>query len=275
MYFNKNLLFFNFSDNLKIDFCDGAYALCDEKWHDTNVCSPFSRLYYIIDGEGVLEYEEKKIRMKAGNMYFIPLGLRFSYSCAERLEKLFFHLNISIPGINDLFYGCQKIASIKSDNINEIYRLYLSSRGDDMLRLLNMIRSDVLKFIFIPDMGVTIPEPYCRTVSNAMYYINRNLSVKLNIKSVADALFISESKLSKEFRRETGISIGQYIDNRIIFEAEKGLAQPGCSITSLSESLGFCDRFYFSRRFKEKTGKTPSQYRKQIGNTYATETQTT
>ena len=33
-------------------------------------------------------------------------------------------------------------------------------------------------------------------------------------------------------------------------------------ISRISERYGFCDQFYFSRRFKEKFGVTPQKYRK-------------
>ena len=37
-----------------------------------------------------------------------------------------------------------------------------------------------------------------------------------------------------------------------------------CNLSALeiSERLGFCDQFYFSRRFKEKYGSSPREYRK-------------
>ena len=88
------------------------------------------------------------------------------------------------------------------------------------------------------------------------------------MKEIAEQIFVSESKLTKGFRHDLGMSIGTYIDHKIIFEAEKLLADCNYPMIDISEKFGFCDRFYFSRRFKEKTGQTPRQYRQKLTKIY-------
>jgi AraC-like DNA-binding protein len=34
----------------------------------------------------------------------------------------------------------------------------------------------------------------------------------------------------------------------------------------IAESLGFCDEYYFSRRFKQMTGRSPRAFRRQMMN---------
>jgi len=35
----------------------------------------------------------------------------------------------------------------------------------------------------------------------------------------------------------------------------------------IAERLGFCDEFYFSRRFKQLTGRSPRQFREELPRT--------
>ena len=88
--------------------------------------------------------------------------------------------------------------------------------------------------------------------------------VQLTTKELAEQLFICESTLCKKFKNEVGVTIGTYIDDLIFFNAEKMLLKTKWSINQISETLGFCDQFYFSRRFKHKYGQTPLEYRKKL-----------
>jgi len=48
----------------------------------------------------------------------------------------------------------------------------------------------------------------------------------------------------------------------VFAEAKKLLSDPSLSIATISAQLGFCDRYYFSTRFKEVCGITPAAYRR-------------
>ena len=83
-------------------------------------------------------------------------------------------------------------------------------------------------------------------------------------EEIAKEMFVSPSKLRNTFKAETGITLGGYIDDMVFFRAKKLLGSKKFSVGDISTKLGFCDQFYFSRRFKEKYGKTPSKYRKEL-----------
>ena len=102
-----------------------------------------------------------------------------------------------------------------------------------------------------------------KLIQKSLQYINSHLSIKLHVKEIAKELFVAPRTLSKHFREEVGMSIGQYIDQRVQFEAEILLTDGDMTIEQISEKLGFCDRFYFTHKFKEKKYKTPVQYRKE------------
>jgi AraC-like DNA-binding protein len=103
---------------------------------------------------------------------------------------------------------------------------------------------------------------YSPEIKSAIGYISNNLSVGLSISAIAKEISFAPSTLTRRFRKETGMSIGEYIDNLIMFRAERALISTDSSILEISEAFGFCDQFYFSRRFKEKYGASPREYRK-------------
>ena len=69
--------------------------------------------------------------------------------------------------------------------------------------------------------------------------------------------------LSKRFTKETGISIGKFVDREVMIEAQRRLLLSDEPIQQISEELGFCDQFYFSKKFKQFSGISPIKYRKQ------------
>lgn len=64
---------------------------------------------------------------------------------------------------------------------------------------------------------------------------------------------------------EAGMSPGKYIDNMIFLKAKQMLSDPALTIGQISRKLGFCDQFYFSRRFKENFRK----HRRSTGKRFA------
>ena len=96
---------------------------------------------------------------------------------------------------------------------------------------------------------------------DALCYVWDHISVKLSAREIAQKLFVSESGLRNAFKADVGIALGKYIDDAVFFTVRKYLTA-GIPVEEIAQKLGFCDRHYLSRRFKEKFGKTISQYRK-------------
>ena len=86
----------------------------------------------------------------------------------------------------------------------------------------------------------------------------------LSVKEIAAALYTSESRIQKAFKAEVGTPLGRYVTDRLFFFAEEQLRITNRSIKVISEELGFCDSFYFSRLFTKRYGISPSRYRKQF-----------
>ena len=71
----------------------------------------------------------------------------------------------------------------------------------------------------------------------------------------------NEAQLSKEL----GTTVNNYIDDLILTRAAQMIAEGQFSINAISNRFGFCDQFYFSRKFKAKFGITPSEYKRLRG----------
>lgn len=97
----------------------------------------------------------------------------------------------------------------------------------------------------------------------AALLILNNISENTTIKDVADSLFISKAYLSELFKRDTGLSLLDYMSSVKIERAKYLLETTTIKNYEIAEMLGFRDPEYFSKVFKKHTGVPPSSYRKE------------
>lgn len=88
--------------------------------------------------------------------------------------------------------------------------------------------------------------------------------MNLNNDIIAERMNMSRASFYNKFKNLTGETPNEYINNRRLAKAKSMLlADRGVSIAEISEALGFNSANYFSRKFKEKFGVTPAQYRQE------------
>lgn len=84
---------------------------------------------------------------------------------------------------------------------------------------------------------------------------------KINASTIANALGISSSYLCSAFKKETGMSIVEYIQKEKIELAKKLLLYSEYSLSDISAYLSFSSQSYFQAVFKKLEGKTPNEFR--------------
>jgi AraC-like DNA-binding protein len=79
---------------------------------------------------------------------------------------------------------------------------------------------------------------------------------------MTDFCNLSVSQLNRMFKRKTGMTSKNYIDNIKMQLASEKLTSPSKTVKEISSELGYDDPYHFSRRFKELKGYSPQEYRK-------------
>jgi YesN/AraC family two-component response regulator len=82
-----------------------------------------------------------------------------------------------------------------------------------------------------------------------------------SIQYLADKCHLSASYLSDLLTKETGRSAKDHINDFLVEKAKNLLLSSTDSISGIAYTLGFNYPHYFGRLFKQKTGKTPQEYR--------------
>ena len=92
--------------------------------------------------------------------------------------------------------------------------------------------------------------------------LDKAIDSSVSIDDICNTLFISRSKMIREFKKHYHQTPHAYLLGRKIGFAKMLLQNTTHSIKSISNHLGFADEHYFASVFKSKTGMTPSEYRK-------------
>lgn len=98
-------------------------------------------------------------------------------------------------------------------------------------------------------------------IQQALRFINDNYRTDIRLGAAAAEARMSPSHFSRIFRKVTGMSYQEYVNNSRIMKAKNLLRTSTRSISEIAVSLGFADSTGFGRIFKKVTGHTPSAYR--------------
>lgn len=263
-HIENNPIFDNYVNDLNLQVHYSGYARLTPRWRGSDIIVPFCKLYLVESGEGILQAAGETVVLQPDTAYLVPPELSVSFSCPSSLQKLYFHLSLLKPDHYDLFHRLGRIAHLPltPERIAELTALYTESSYYSCLRLkqhLFGILLDIYK-AYTPLLS-NIPA-YSPHVMDTIHFIHQNLSAQLSVAKLAELRSISPTTLNKLFRKELGVTVSRYIDDQLLQEARSRLCHTELSISMVSDSLGFSDQFYFSKKFKAGCGLSPLQYRK-------------
>lgn len=253
--------------DLKLHILVSGYARCSNAWRVRELATPFCRLYIPDSGSAFLRIGEETTRMEPGYAYLLPPEVPITYWCPKTLVMRFFHLELLTPDRADLFRSTDRIlrASISRQTLEEMIRLHGNQSYYGCLKLKQLLYALLVDLYGQLSQAQEPVRAYGAHVRDTVSYIHSHLSAQLTVEELARRRDISHTTLNKCFRRELGMTVGQYIDDRLLIEARSLLCHSDQKIAQISAVLGFSDQFYFSNKFKARTGYTPLQYRKVNG----------
>lgn len=106
---------------------------------------------------------------------------------------------------------------------------------------------------------------YSRLVQTCMDYVDFHYNADLSLSGLSAMCSVSSPYLSALFRKETGMTLTDYIHRARIHQSLILLNASSLSIGEIASRCGFSDANYFTRTFRRLQGKTPKAYRKDIG----------
>ncbi len=193
----------------------------------------------------------------------IPPNTPFSYGCPSKLVKLYVHFNMVGSDGLDMLRNLRAIHTwpLLPGELAKILSLYPQSSLSNAYAFRHLLYGVIARMLATYAEEKMQNKSYSPLVSRAMKYIQENLSVGLSLSEVASSLFVAEVTLRKHFKKEMGLIPRAYIEDLALLEAELLLKNTGLTVAEIAARLGFCDQFYFTRRFTLRYRISPREYR--------------
>ncbi|MFC3802214.1 response regulator [Cohnella sp. GCM10012308] len=99
-------------------------------------------------------------------------------------------------------------------------------------------------------------------IAKIQSYVQEHLNEELGRDDIARAVYRNPAYLSRLFRKETGMSLTDYIAQAKIERAKRLLTETNDKISNIAEGLGYMHFSYFAKLFRKIAGVTPQDYRK-------------
>ncbi|MEY3426539.1 MAG: hypothetical protein RL679_1897 [Bacteroidota bacterium] len=210
------------------------------------------------------EVEDREDKMGWG-LFFHPDLIR-STSLNEKIKDYsFFHyevseaLHLSDKEKNILFESVKKIDSELQENIDIHSQHIIVSTIELLLNYCSrfygrqlITRSQTNKSI-ISQIELLLTQ---------YFTVDKKKELGLpTVKYLASHVNLSASYLSDLLKKETGKNAQEHIHLYLIESAKNSLLNSGKNINEIAHDLGFEYPQYFTKLFKQKTGKTPMEYR--------------
>ncbi len=95
-------------------------------------------------------------------------------------------------------------------------------------------------------------------------YVSDHFKQTISLQEISDKVSMTEQAFSRYFKNKTGKTFTQFVNEYRLVHASKLLSEHHLSITDICFESGFNNFSHFNKKFKEFTGKSPSQYRNEL-----------
>lgn len=142
------------------------------------------------------------------------------------------------------FSNIRNLSFIEHSDMVEVKKKIM----DQSIPLMKFIQ----KFIFGRNHDMII-----KTCEYVLYHTDEKISIKM----IAESIYVNKSYLSEVFKKETGMTLLEYITMVKMERAIYLMNQNSMTIADISFQIGFSDQDYFGKVFKKYTGMTVKEFR--------------
>lgn len=92
-------------------------------------------------------------------------------------------------------------------------------------------------------------------------YVQKHLTEPVDIDALSKAMFLSRTYLAVKFKKETGMTLTDFVLKEKIEEGKRLLQYTDKSISAIAAYLGFSSQGHFANTFRKYADCTPNEYR--------------
>lgn len=219
-------------------------------------------LAFYPEGKTTFIFDDKlKLVVGAGAIVYLPKGS--NYVVNKRCSGDCYAINFDVLG--DVSFEPFVFSTKDTASYLQAFNACKNAFQTKQPGYKNLLMKELYGIIYKMQKQYQIPYNNTKkneTINIAIKYIHSNYCTDtISIEKLADACNISTVYLRKLFASRFGVSPIQYISNLKLTRAKELLESNMYTVSEVCFLSGFSDESYFSRKFKESTGVSPSEYK--------------
>lgn len=160
-------------------------------------------------------------------------------------------------------FSCLRLDKETAGQLAKVYEImeeeYEKSNSSAPI-LKTLLKVFLLQLVRIKEQDFTVQDINQKRVYEFMVLLEMNYQQVRNTDFYAGKLGISSKRLNQILKEKLDKTGMQLIHDRIVLEAKRQIIHSESTIKEIAYDLGFKDRPYFSRFFKQHTGQSPEQF---------------
>ncbi len=242
----------------------------------------FCELVFIVSGKGKHTVGDVEYDLKSGDIFIIKGSERHGFSNLENLRLFNIMFNVHELQTED----CKNLTGFWVLFVHEQtsgFLSHLNVSGDDYQQVLQWCRhilqeytahqpgyisvchSILMQLIVFLSRKYQDSDQFSRQMdfrlARSIVYMQTNFSAKITIDELAEMVGFSKRHYSRLFQQTYGMSPIQFLNEIRLNRAKLLLESGNYKVTEVATRCGFQDGNYFSRFFKQKYDRAPSEWR--------------
>ena len=226
---------------------------------------PYHQIFLITGGSGELHVEKARMKLRTGEVVFLPKNIRHRYFPTE---MPFRNRWVAFDGAcaEEIlgYLGLDTACTIRCGSYAEaceshqtMHDLAALERADSVAQTSSLFYRYLFS-VFLPKT-CDGENAYLETVKA---YIQEHYSEELTLDGLAARVSVSRYRLCRDFREKYQITVFEFLQKVRIRQAKYLLTdRPELKIKEIAAQTGFHDASYFIRTFRRYETVTPTAYR--------------
>jgi AraC-like DNA-binding protein len=114
----------------------------------------------------------------------------------------------------------------------------------------------------VSDASPAVDQSIGGIMLRARYLLKRDVGDSVRVADVAQGVGMAANTFRKRFAKEVGVPPAKFRAQHRLDAAKSLLATSSMTCKEIAATAGFGSEFYFSSQFKQRTGMSPTQYRR-------------
>jgi AraC-like DNA-binding protein len=234
------------------------------KWTLPNLSAPHWRWYFHDEAGASLYMDKKRLPLTPGKVFLIPPHTPFSSHTTRPVDHLYMHFSGALPYSvmgTEIFRHTPGPSELES--IRRLQTL-LKKGGDHFDWEVSILTHTLVNLALdsVPRRLLVHPVREPR-IDRALALIREHYPRAVPNCELARQVNLSTGAFIRLFQKILQLTPHRYLLNLRIEEACQLIHLPHMDIEQIAEKTGFCDRFHFTRVFKQRLKINPSSFRHQ------------